>query len=132
MSEQTSGCVLFADVSGSTKLEETAGGATAHAAVDLCMKLFSALTLQHGGRVVKSAGEEVMSLFPDASSAGTAARDFQLGVNDMAPVDKVRLGVRIGLHYGPLVEREGELSGDTVNLAARLAEMATRGQIITS
>jgi adenylate cyclase len=132
MPEQSSGCVLFADVSGSTKLHETVGDATAHEAIDLCVKLFAALTTQHGGRVVKTVGDEVMSLFPDASSAGTAARDIQLSIHDMAPVDKVRLGVRIGLHYGPLVERDGDVFGDTVNLAARLTEMASRGQIITS
>jgi adenylate cyclase len=132
MQEPSNGCVLFADVSGSTKLYETVGDATAHAAIDLCVKLFSALTLQHGGRVVKTIGDEVMAIFPDASTAGLAARDIQLSVHDMAPVEKVRLGVRIGLHFGPVVEREGDVFGDTVNLAARLTEMASKGQIITS
>ena len=133
MGETTgAGCVLFADVSGSTKLYETVGDAQAHAAVDLCVKLFSALTEQHGGRVVKTIGDEVMAVFADAPPAATAARDIQLGVQDMAPVDKVRLGVRVGFHYGVLVERDGDVFGDTVNLAARLAEMASRGQIITS
>jgi adenylate cyclase len=47
-------------------------------------------------------------------------------------VDKVRLGVRIGLHHGAVVERGGDVFGDTVNLAARLTELASRGQIITS
>jgi adenylate cyclase len=132
MGDQTSGCLLFADVSGSTKLYETVGDAQAHAAIELCIKSFSALTVQHGGRVVKTIGDEVMALFPDAAPAATAARDIQLVVQDMAPVDKVRLGVRIGFHYGALVERDGDVFGDTVNLAARLAEMASRGQIITS
>ena len=130
--DQTSGCVLFADVSGSTKLYETVGDAAAHAAIDLCVKLFCALTEQHGGRVIKTIGDEVMSIFPAAGSAGKAAVDIQLSVHDMAPVEKVRLGVRIGMHHGPVVEREGDVFGDTVNLAARLTEMASRGQIITS
>jgi adenylate cyclase len=118
-------------VSGSTKLHETAGDA-AHQAIDLCLRLFSALTEQHGGRVVKTIGDEVMAVFPDASSAGAAARDIQLSVNEMAPVGKVRLGVRIGMHHGPVIEKAGDCFGDTVNLAARLTEMASRGQIITS
>ncbi len=132
MGDSNAGCVLFADVSGSTKLYETIGDAAAHQAIDLCVKLFSAMTVQHGGRVVKTIGDEVMAVFPDASHAGAAARDIQLCVTDMAPVGKVRLGVRIGMHQGPLVERDGDVFGDTVNLAARLTEMATRGQIITS
>ena len=133
MGETTAaGCVLFADVSGSTKLYDTVGDAAAHQAIDLCLKLFSALAEQHGGRVVKTIGDEVMAVFPEASKAGAAARDIQLGINEMAPVGKVRLGVRIGMHQGPVVEKGGDVFGDTVNLAARLTEMASRGQIITS
>ncbi len=132
MSAQTTGCVLFADVSGSTKLYETVGDAAAHATIDLCVKLFAALTLQHGGRVIKTIGDEVMAIFPQANVAGRAAVDIQLGMQGMAPIDKVRLGVRIGMHHGPVVERDGDVFGDTVNLAARLTEMASRGQIITS
>ena len=125
-------CVLFADVSGSTKLYEMVGDKAAHEAVDLCVKLFSALTEQHGGRVVKTIGDEVMAIFRQPGEAAKAAVDIQLGMSDMAPVDKVRLGVRVGLHYGPVVERDGDVFGDTVNLAARLAGMASKGQIITS
>jgi adenylate cyclase len=130
--EENTGCVLFADVSGSTKLYEAVGDAAAHAAIDLCVKAFSALTEQHGGRVIKTIGDEVMAIFPEAGQAGRAAVDIQLAVNDMAPVDKVRLGVRIGLHHGSVVERGGDVFGDTVNLAARLTELASKGQIITS
>ena len=132
MQGENNGCVLFADVSGSTKLYEMVGDTAAHAAIDLCVKLFAALTEQHGGRVVKTIGDEVMAIFPDASSAASAAVDIQLGIAQMAPVDKVRLGVRIGLHHGPVVERDGDVFGDTVNLAARLTELAAKGQIITS
>jgi adenylate cyclase len=133
MHRQSTGCVLFADVSGGTRLHQTAGDVTADAALELCVKLFSALTEQHGGRVVKALPDEVVAVFPDAGNAGLAARDIQLGLHDMAPVEKVRLGVRIGLHYGPVEERDdGDVAGDAVNLAARLAEMASKGQIIAS
>jgi adenylate cyclase len=133
MAGQTTGCVLFADVSGSTRLYETVGDTGALAAITLCVKLFAALIEQHGGRVVKTIGDEVMAIFPGASEAGRAAVDIQLGMREMAPVDKVRLAVRIGLHHGPVMERDdGDVFGDTVNLAARLTEMAAAGQIITS
>jgi adenylate cyclase len=132
MGDPNAGCVLFADVSGSTKLYETVGDDAAHQAIDLCLRLFSALTVQHGGRVIKTIGDEVMAVFPDATHGGAAARDIQLAMHDMAPVGKVRLGVRIGMHQGPVVEKQGDVFGDTVNLAARLTELASRGQIITS
>ncbi|MGZ5036951.1 MAG: FHA domain-containing protein [Usitatibacter sp.] len=132
MLEETTGCVLVADVSGATQLHETAGDPAADEAVALCVKLFAALTLQHGGRVVKAGADEVCALFPDAGSAGLAARDIQLSVNDMAPVEKVRLAARVGMHYGAVRESGGDIFGDTVSLAARLAEMAARGQIVAS
>ncbi len=132
MPDQTKGCVLFADVSGSTKLYEIVGDTKAHEAIDRCVKLFSSITLVNGGRVVKTIGDEVMSVFPEPSQAAAAAKAIQAGVDAMVPVDRVRLGVRIGFHEGPLVEREGDVFGDTVNIAARLTEMASRGQIITS
>jgi len=128
----SSGCVLFADVSGSTDFCDTVGDSAGHEAIELCLKLCAALTEQHGGRVVKAADDEVMAIFPDASAAGEAARDIQLAAHDISPVGKARLGVRIGMHYGPVDERDGELFGDTVNFAARLAEMATRDQIVAS
>jgi Adenylate cyclase, family 3 (some proteins contain HAMP domain) len=43
-----------------------------------------------------------------------------------------KIGVRIGFHYGPVVERDGDVFGDAVNLAARLAGLAAKGQIMTS
>ena len=132
MPDQTKGCVLFADVSGSTKLYEIVGDAMAHEAVDRCVRLFSSITLANGGRVVKTIGDEVMSVFPEPFQAAAAAKAIQSEVDAMPPVDRVRLGVRIGFHAGPLVERDGDVFGDTVNLAARLTEMASRGQIITS
>jgi adenylate cyclase len=132
MVEQANGCVLFADLSGTTDMGDTVGGPAAHDAAELCVKLFRAFTEQHGGRVVKASADEVVAVFPEASQAGKAAVDIQLSIHDMAPVEKMRLGVRIGMHHGPVVERDGELFGDTVSLAARLTEMASKGQIIAS
>jgi class 3 adenylate cyclase len=132
MLEETTGCILVADVSDTSKLSNTVGDTAAHQALDLCVKLLSALTEQHGGRVVKATDDEVLSLFPDASRAGAAARDIQLGLREMAPVDKVRLSARIGLNFGPLVERDGDVFGDTVSFASQLTEIARRGQIVAS
>lgn len=124
--------VLFADVSGSTKLYETAGDAVAVVAIDACVSLFKAKTQEHGGRVIKTIGDEVMAVFPSAGDATEAAIEMQFGVDALPPVAGTKLGIRIGFHLGPVVDREGDVFGDTVNLAARLTGLATKGQIITS
>jgi len=130
--DEAKGCVLFADVSGSTKLYEAVGDKLAHAAIDGCVKMFASVTERNGGRVIKTIGDEIMAVFPDATSGGRSALSMQQELAVMAPVGNLRLGARIGYHFGALVERDGDVFGDTVNLAARLTEMASRGQIITS
>lgn len=132
MEKSMEGAVLFADVSGSTKLYDTVGDKIAYAAVQRCVDVFSETTQQNGGRVIKTIGDEVMAVFPSANSATIAAIDMQNAMETMEPTDGTRLGARIGYHYGEAIERDGDLFGDTVNLAARLSGVAIRGQIISS
>lgn len=124
--------VLFADISGSTKLYETEGDAAALAAIARCLAAMSRETVNAGGRVVKTIGDEVMSVFPNPDAAGAAACAIQIAIDTMPPVGKTRLAVRIGFHCGPVIQDHNDLFGDTVNLAARLTEQAGRSQIITS
>jgi adenylate cyclase len=133
MAEQVSeASVLFADVSGSTKLYETAGDAVAHAAIEKCVNLLREKTVNAKGRVIKTIGDEVMSAFATADQAADAAIEIQSAISEMPPVGNTQIGVRIGFNHGPVVERDGDVFGDAVNLAARLAGVATKGQIITA
>src|ERR687896_59605 len=130
--EANEAAVLFADVSGSTKLYESAGNAVAHAAVESCVNLMKQKTQAAKGRVIKTIGDEVMSAFPSADDAADAAIEMQIAVGELPPVGKTTLGIRVGFNYGPVVERDGDVFGDAVNLASRLASVATKGQIITA
>ena len=133
MAEQVSEVsVLFADVSGSTKLYETAGDAVAHAAIEKCVNLMREKTITAKGRVIKTIGDEVMSAFPTADNAADAAIEMQSAIAELPPVGTTQIGIRIGFNHGPVVERDGDVFGDAVNLAARLAGVATKGQIITA
>ena len=132
MNDTAQATVLFVDVSGSTRLYESAGDAVAHAAIDECITIFKDKTAVVGGRVIKTIGDEVMSTFPDASAAAGAAIEMQNAIEELPPVGETKIGVRIGFHYGPMVERDGDVFGDSVNLAARLAGLASKGQIMTS
>ena len=133
MAEQVNeASVLFADVSGSTKLYETAGDAVAHAAIEKCVNLMREKTVNAKGRVIKTIGDEVMSAFANADQAADAAIEMQSAISEMPPVGNTQIGIRIGFNHGPVVERDGDVFGDAVNLAARLAGVATKGQIITA
>ena len=123
---------MFVDVSGSTRLYEIAGDEVAAAAMNNCIDLFKRETEAAKGRVIKTIGDEVMAVFPSATSAAEAAIAMQNGIAGMDEVAGTTLGIRIGFQFGQMVERDNDVFGDTVNLAARLAGLATKGQIITS
>ena len=124
--------VLFADVSDSTKLYETLGDKIAHAAIGGCIDAMKRATQAAGGRVVKTIGDEVMSIFRMPDAAAAAAAEMQAAVDQMPLVLGAKLGLRIGFQGGPVIQKDNDVFGDTVNLAARLVATAVKGQIITS
>ena len=113
--------VLFAGVSNAT-LD----------AVGACFQRLREATKAAGGRVVKTIGDDLMALFPSPDAAAGAAAAMQKTIEELAEAGASRPGVGIGFHSGPVLQREGDVFGDTVNLAARLAKQAVRDQILTS
>ena len=124
--------VLFADVSGSTRLYESAGDTIGHRTIRGYVEMMKAATAAQGGRVVKTIGDEVMAVFSTADAAARAAIAMQMGSEQLPEVKGMRLLLRIGFHGGPVLQKENDVFGDTVNLAARLAGQAQGGQIILS
>jgi class 3 adenylate cyclase len=124
--------VLFADVSGSTKLYETLGDQRAFAAINNCLEVLRQIAAEHQGQVVKTIGDEIMCVFMDAVTAAQAACEMQTIISVNPPTTSVPIGIRIGFHFGPVLEKDGDIYGDTANMAARMAEIANAGQIITT
>jgi adenylate cyclase len=126
-------CVLFADVSGSTRLYERLGDTEALYAVERCLKRMERATVGYKGRVVKTIGDEIMAAFDAPEEAFQAACEMQQRVEDLPPVSGVKLTIRVGFHFGAaLVEDDGDVFGDTVNTAARMVGLANPAQIITT
>jgi class 3 adenylate cyclase len=130
MTAPTELAVLFADVSGSTRLYETLGDERALATVGRCVALMREVCQVNSGRVVKTIGDEVMAVFPFADQAAQAAAAMHVRI--AAEAFDARLALRIGFHYGAALESEGDVFGDSVNVAARLAGIAHASQVITS
>jgi len=87
---------------------------------------------QYGGRVIKTIGDEIMCVLPSADSGCLAATDMHHKVMALPMVSKVKRSVRIGFHFGPVIEESNDVFGDTVNMAARMAGLAKGMQIITT
>ncbi len=128
--------IVFADISGSTRLYETLGDTVARELIAECLALMSEHVDKHGGKVIKTIGDEIMCVFPSAEQAVEAAMGMQEGVDEdlphRNPNTPTTLTIRVGLHYGPAILEGGDVFGDAVNVAARMAGLAKGGQIITT
>jgi len=124
--------ILFADVSGSTALYEKLGDKPAAKAIEACLGELREIVARRDGQVVKTIGDEIMVVFARPEAASAAARDMQLRVSSLAPVAGVKFAIRIGFHFGPVLEDKADFLGDGVNTAARLTSLAKSGQILTS
>jgi len=124
--------ILFAGVSGSSRLYEKLGETEALHAVDRCLKRMERGVDGFRGRIVKTVGDELMAVFPTADDALQAAGEMQQRVGDLPPVSGVKLAIRVGFHHGAVREEGGEVLGESVSTAAHLAGLAKAGQVLTS
>ena len=125
--------IFAADVAGYSKLvaedeEETLRRLASYRAV---MDDFIA---RAGGRIFNTAGDAVLAEFPSAVEAVRCAIDIQesLRTRNMAYPASRQMSFRIGITIGDVVERNGDLLGDGVNIAARLEGIAPVGGICIS
>lgn len=133
MSEDSvSAAVLFADVVGSMELYKQLGDAQARGKLSRFLGDLGVHVRRHGGRVVKVIGDEMMCAFPNADAACDAACAMQHSTEQADVAYGVVLALRIGIHCGRVIEDGGDLFGDTVNVAARVAALATQERILTT
>ena len=124
--------ILFADVAGSTRLYETMGDAEALATIGRCLALIQSVCEGHGGRLIKTIGDEAMVMFTEADQAAEAAAEMQARISERPLSDRVRIAIRVGFNFGPAIEVDQDVFGDSVNVAARMVGLAKAGQVILS
>lgn len=125
--------ILFADVSGSTKLYESQGDKKARALIAQVIRLMTDATAKNDGTLIKTIGDEVMCRFPGPDETAQAALDMVESVAGAAiGAAGVSLAIHVGFHFGPVVLEERDIFGDAVNLAARMVNLAKRDQVLTT
>jgi len=123
--------VLFAYITGTSALYETLGDARALMILTRGMVLLEEQVYEHRGQVVKTVGNELLALFPDANAAAAAAIAMQQRMEHFIRDASVALALKIGMLCGPVIEERGDVFGDAVNVTARLLKLASAGQIVT-
>src|SRR5215813_3853102 len=126
--------ILFADVVGSTRLYELLGDRRARGVMAICLDCMRRATVQHGGTVIKTMGDEMMATFPSADEALNAASDMQqqISAHTQLKVDGHAVAIRVGCHFGPVVLENRDVFGGAVHTANRMTSQAKAGQIITT
>jgi predicted ATPase/class 3 adenylate cyclase len=122
---------LFTDIEGSTQLWEERPERMQIAVARHDAILRSAVE-QHGGRVVKMAGDGVHAVFDDPLDAVTASLELQRALGNPDATGGIELRVRCGLHAGVDERRDDDFFGRAVNRAARISGAAHGGQILLS
>jgi class 3 adenylate cyclase len=125
--------VLFTDLVGFTEFNDVAGDVRAVEVIDAQLQLASQIVADnHGARIVKEIGDGLMLWFTTADTALQAAVDFMALVTDARAAEEFPLAIRMGLHHGEAVERGTDLVGQTINVGARVAELAGPGELLAS
>jgi class 3 adenylate cyclase len=136
--------VLFTDLSGSTATYQELGDARAFRLVQDHFREVEAISARHGGALVKTMGDAIMSTFEHPARAVAAALDMLEAHGKAHPPPRTpddrdrpqagRLGLKVGVHAGPcLVVRANDrldFFGTTVNEAARLQAEARSGELV--
>jgi class 3 adenylate cyclase len=125
--------ILFADVVGSTQLYDEFGDTKASETVALCLDVMKDATHLFNGTVIKTIGDEVMSTFNTVDDAMGAAAMMQSRISvDSNKKDRIPVSIRIGCHFGPVVQEKNDIFGAAVHTANRMTSQAKSRQIVMS
>ncbi len=125
--------ILFSDIEDSTALNEDLGDKAWLRVLDGHDRIVQREVAEHDGHIVKSQGDGFMVAFALPAGAMRCAIGIQQALADGdRRLRGTPIRVRIGIHTGPAVQREGDLFGRNVALAARVAAHAEGGQILVT
>ncbi len=117
----------MADLTGYTAMTDVHGGASAAKIVGKYMEIVD--TALHGtAKVMQRIGDQVVMIAENAVDLLQTARKL----NTLTREEQHFLSIHAGLHYGEIVIENNNLFGSTINVAARIMNVACRGEIICS
>ena len=123
--------VLFADICGSTALYDSLGDVLARRLISRCLSTMTDVIPAHRGALVKTIGDEIMCTFPTAEDGLNAACAMQRAVNNNQGSSHP-MHIRIGFHYGDVICEDGDVFGNTANVASHVAKITRANQIMAT
>lgn len=121
---------MFTDMVGYTALGQR-NESLSLALVEEHRKVVRPILARHNGREVQTVGDAFLVEFSSALDSVRCAYDIQRAIREFSftlPEDK-KVYLRVGIHLGDVVEFEGDVSGDAVNVASRIEPLAEDGGV---
>ena len=128
--ERRLAAIMFTDMVGYTTLGQKSESLSL-ALVDEQRKLIRPILNKHDGREVKTMGDSFLVEFSSALNAVRCAYDIQRAAREFnisLPVER-RVHLRVGVHLGDVLNSQGDISGDAVNVASRINYLADDGGV---
>jgi len=129
---QVTTTVMFADICRSTYLFNRLGDEPAAHLIGQVLQQAAAIVEAHQGTVLRTKGDDVLCIFSDPLKALQAATDVHKNIHQFSSGMADELFMKIGINSGSALLSQGDILGDTVNIAARLSSFAKAGQTIVS
>lgn len=126
--------IVVADVAGYSRLVSLDEEGALEALRDHRSNLVDPKIAEYGGRIANTAGDSVLAEFPSVVDALRCCMDIQQGMaeRNIGINEERQITFRVGINVGDVVEQDGDLLGDGVNIAARLEGLAKPGGICLS
>lgn len=126
--------VLFSDIANSTALNERLGDGRWLTVLEAHNRIVLRQVERRDGHVVKTQGDGFMVAFADPGDAVRAGLGIQraIGAGRNRRLRRERVAVRIGMHVGVVVPRDGDYFGRNVAMSARVAGAAEAGETLVS
>lgn len=124
--------VLFADICRSTVLFEKLGDREALKFIMKALELAGEIVTDQHGTIIGTIGDEIMCTFTSPEDALITARQIHKMMQQDPLMQSNQLAMRVGINSGTVVSVSNSVYGDTVNIAARLAQQAKANQSLVS
>lgn len=122
----TNSATMFVDICGSMRLYADYGDECAMTLTSRCIQEMQSVVTHNGGEMVETRGDGILCIFKDVDAAFKSAQSIMQNERHR-PV-----AVHGGIHWGPVISQQGSIFGNSINVGARIANLAKDEEIILS